>query len=351
MHYLNPRLDRSHVVFFYRNFQKLAQACHIGLGVNALHSVKMLRAQKIRADAAGVGTVEDVSAYLSVSPSITHAVIEAPWIGTQALEALMSAFPHVHFIVRTHSEVGFLQADPGAVQLIREQILLAEGSVNFSVAANSQRLTDCLRAVYDARVLCLPNLYDLQRTSRKRDERHEHGVVNIGSFGALRPQKNHASAAAAALMIARERQVRLVFFMNVNRNEGGGPVLEAVRGFFKGLPWAELREVPWCSWPEFRRVVAHMDLVLAPSSTESFMLTTADAVAEGVPAVVSHSIAWAPESWKVGGDDLEGIARIGSSLLSSRTGAAEGLRALEAYMEKALGTWTSYLAGPPEGRA
>jgi hypothetical protein len=61
--------------------------------------------------------------------------------------------------------------------------------------------------------------------------------------------------------------------------------------------------MPWCSWPVFRRVVA------------------ADAVAEGVPAVVADST---PDSWQVGADDLAGIARVGSPLLSSRTGAIYG---------------------------
>ena len=349
MHYLDPQIHRAHVVLLYRNFQKFAAACHIGLGVNALHTVKVLRAEKIRADAVGVSTAEDVIAYVARTPSITHAVVEALWISTATLEALLTRFPHVHWIVRSHSEVGFLQADPGAVQFIREQLLLAEGHVNLSIAANSRRLTDFLRTVYDARVLCLPNLYAMERVARKRDVPHDGCVLKVSSFGALRPQKNHATAAAAALMIARERGVRLEFYMNSNRNEGGGPIVNAVQGFFSGLRWAELREVPWCSWPAFRRVVADMDLALQVSTTESFNLTTADAVAEGVPAVVTDSIEWAPDPWKVGADDLAGIVRVGSSLLSSRTGAGEGLRALQHYMERAVATWRSYLAGPPEG--
>jgi glycosyltransferase involved in cell wall biosynthesis len=236
------------------------------------------------------------------------------------------------------------------VQLLREQVLLAEGTLNFSVAANSERLTQFMHKVYGARVLHLPNLYEMDRVARKRDEPHDRDVVNISSFGALRPQKNHASAAAAALMIARERGVRLRFHVNTNRNEGGATILNAVQGLFTGLRWAELIEVPWCSWPAFRRVVADMDLALQVSMTESFNLTTADAVAEGVPAVVTDSIEWAPDAWKVGADDLAGIARVGSALLSSRTGADEGLRALEKYMQRARAIWLAYLGGAPDGR-
>jgi hypothetical protein len=187
MHYLNPSAERAHVVFLFRNHMTAAAACHIGLGVNALHSCKVLRKERIRADEVGVSTADEVHAYLAVTPSITHAVVEAPWIGTARLEKLLAAYPRVHFIVRAHSEVGFLQADPGAVQLLREQVLLGEGTLNFSVAANSERLTQFMHKVYGARVLHLPNLYEMDRVARKRDEPHDRDVVNISSFGALRP--------------------------------------------------------------------------------------------------------------------------------------------------------------------
>ena len=95
--------------------------------------------------------------------------------------------------------------------------------------------------------------------------------------------------------IARERGALLEFYMNINRNEGDGPIVNAVQGFFSGLRWAELREVPWCSWPAFWRVVAGMAPALQVSMTESFNLTTANAAAEAVQAVVTDSIEWVPD--------------------------------------------------------
>ncbi len=347
-HYLDPKLDKAHVALFYRNSLKYALACHVGLGVGAMHTVKVLRQNRIRADSVAVNTVDEVRAYLQRTPSVSHAIIEAPWVSTSKVQDALDAFPGVHFVVRSHSEVGFLQADPGAVQYIREQMLLAEGALNLSVASNSPRLTHFLRTTHDARVLHLPNLYDLRREARKRDEAHHHRELRISSFGALRAAKNHATAAAAALMIARERGADLRFFVNVNRNEGGGSVLDSLRALFRGLTWAELVEVPWAAWPEFRRTVREMDLALQLSTTESFNLTTADAVAAGVPGVVTHAIEWAPESWKVGADDLRAATRVGSALLSSRTGAAEGLEALERYARNAVDVWLRYLAGAPD---
>jgi hypothetical protein len=118
---------------------------------------------------------------------------------------------------------------------------------------------------------------------------------------------------------------------------------------FDGLSWVRLHESPWQSWAEFRRTIGSMDLNLQPSFTETFNIVTADSVAEGVPAVVSHAVDWAPDSWKADPDDIADITRIGSALLSSTTGAEEGLRALERYLEASIAIWKAYLGGDPRG--
>jgi hypothetical protein len=169
MHYLDPRLDRAHVAVCYRNFlAKEPHFCHVGLGVNALHTTRMLRRHRIRADVVGVWQPHDVANMLAETPSVTHCLIEALWIGTANLAALLRDYPRVHFLVRAHSEVGFLQVEPGAISLLREQMLLAEQELNLTIAANSRRLTDFLRSTYDAHVLYLPNLYD--RAPRRKGE-------------------------------------------------------------------------------------------------------------------------------------------------------------------------------------
>jgi glycosyltransferase involved in cell wall biosynthesis len=259
----------------------------------------------------------------------------------------MTQFPRVHFLVRIHSEVGFLQVEPGAITLLRDQMLLAEQHLNLSIAANSPRLVNFLRGAYHAPVLHLPNLYDLERVERRRPQRHDHRLLRIGSFGALRWLKNHTTAAAAALTIARERGCDLEFWMSVDREEHGKTVLQAVRNLFAGLPWARLHEAPWAPWAAFRRTVGAMDLTLQPSFTETFNIVTADSIAEGVPAVVSHAVEWVPTAWKTHPDDIHEMARVGAALLSHPGSAEEGLRALERYIESAIALWKSYLSDDP----
>jgi glycosyltransferase involved in cell wall biosynthesis len=348
MHYLDPCLERVHIALLYRNFQaKQPHYSHVGLGVNAVHTARVLRRHRIRADVFGAWDAQDVARALTEAPSISHCLIEALWLGTGELSVLMTQFPRVHFLVRAHSEVGFLQVEPGAITLLRDQMLLADQYLNLTIAANSHRLVEFLRTTYDSHVLYLPNLYDHERAKRRRGESHDHRLLRIGSFGALRWLKNHTTAAAAALTIARERGSDLEFWVSVDREEHGKTVLQAVRNLFAGLPWATLREAPWLPWAAFRRTVRAMDLTLQPSFTETFNIVTADSVAEGVPAVVSHAVEWAPESWKAHPDEIGEIARIGCALLASPTSAEEGLRALERYSTASLDLWKRYLGDDP----
>jgi glycosyltransferase involved in cell wall biosynthesis len=90
-------------------------------------------------------------------------------------------------------------------------------------------------------------------------------------------------------------------------------------------------------------MAAHMDLCLQPSASETFNLTTADAIAEGVPCVVSTAIDWAPSDWHVDTDDAEQIARVGWQLLTNPHAGREGLDALKHYQHNAVAQWKRLL--------
>lgn len=154
------------------------------------------------------------------------------------------------------------------------------------------------------------------------------------------------TAAGAALEIAAGARSDLEFWISSGRSEGAGPVVEAVRQMFSGLPHAKLVENGWQSWPEFRRTVRHMHLLLQPSYTESFNVVTADGVAEGVPSVVSDAIEWAPDNWKAPVDDAHAMALIGRKLLTSRRAPRQGLNALRRHNKFALQAWQGFLNPP-----
>jgi hypothetical protein len=259
----------------------------------------------------------------------------------------MTAYARIHFIVRTHSQVSFLQADRNAMFLLREYGSLQEASFNFTLAANSRRFATAMELAFRTRCLYLPNLYDMERAHRKTlAPHHTHRTLRVGSFGARRVLKNHATAAMAALIAARERGCDLEFYVSSNRDDNSG-IYATLKGIFHRQPDAKLVEVPWCPWQEFRHHVAHMDVCIQVSATETFNIVTADGCAEGVPSAVGSCIEWAPEAWKVDIDDPLAIARKVNQLLSDKDAAVDGQTALRTYVDKAQNLWLQYLASNP----
>ncbi|HEU4405701.1 MAG TPA: hypothetical protein VFS43_10455 [Polyangiaceae bacterium] len=192
----------------------------------------------------------------------------------------------------------------------------------------------------------MPNLYDAERgpAPGRSPLRGEGRPPRVGSFGAMRLLKSHTTSAAAALLAARALGRELAFWVSVDGNDDGGmSVVDALRAMFAGLPWATLVEQPWQDWPAFRRTVSHMDLCLQLSHTETFDLTTADAVAEGVPCVVSPAIEWAPNAWKVDSDRPEDAARVALQRLASDEAPVEGKGALERSGRRAGLDWFAFL--------
>ncbi|HWE48417.1 MAG TPA: hypothetical protein VG273_01420 [Bryobacteraceae bacterium] len=338
------------LVLAYKNFAANRAISHIGLGVTALNTAKTLRDTGVKADVWPISSAADLRARLrgvDATHDATHVVISAPWIASTDLAHLCAEFSETQFAVTCHSNLGFLQADPNAMRLLREGLELRCTNWNFRMAANNARLADWVQAAYGTPCALLPNMYHLERSSEAgsvRRERYAGGTLRIGMFGATRALKNLLTAAGAALEIANGLHADLEFWISSGRNEGGGGVLEAVRQMMNGLPHVKLVENPWQTWPQFRRTVRHMHLLLQPSYTESFNVVTADGVAEGVPSVVSEAIEWVPDGWKAPGDDVSAMARIGRKLLRSRRAPAQGMAALRAHNRKALRHWNEFLS-------
>jgi hypothetical protein len=361
MHYHHPDKSRARVVIFYRDFKdypcdsddygydEYGYKRHRGLYINALMTARVLRKLGIVCDLAAVNDVSDVRTVLAKRTDVTHAIFQAIWIDVGPMCDLLATFPGTHFIVRTHSQIGFLQVEPRAIAILRGLLVTEQQMLNLTVSANTTKLQHFLEGTYKTPVVYLPNLYDVDRVARKRDESHRHRLLRIGSFGAHRLLKNHTTAAAAALLIAQRHGSDLEFYVNGGREENveKGTILRALEAMFADVPWAKLVVVPWAEWAQFRATIAFMDLCMQTSFTETFNIVTADAASEGVPSVVSDAIEWTPRSWHANVDDAEDIARVGAHLLWDHHAAQEGLRALEDFEKRARAIWLDYLDSNP----
>ena len=330
------------LVLAYKNFAANRAISHIGLGVTALNTAKTLRDTGVEADVWPIVSAAELRTRLRAAEA-THVVISAPWIATLDLAQLCAEFSNTQFAVTCHSNLGFLQADPSAMRLLREGLELRRTNWNFRMAANCDRLAKWVQPAYGAPCALLPNMYHLDAGVSPKRERYSAGTLRIGAFGATRALKNLMTAAGAALEIANGLRADLEFWISSGRNEGAGSVVEAVRQMMNGLPHVKLVENGWQPWPQFRNTVRHMHLLLQPSYTESFNVVTADGIAEGVPSVVSDAIDWAPNSWKAPVDDAGAMARVGRKLLRSRRAPAQGMSSLRAHNRTALRCWNEFL--------
>jgi hypothetical protein len=255
---------------------------------------------------------------------LTHAVISAPWLSTHDLKSLLYGFPEVQFVVLSHSNVGFLQADPEGMRLLREYHKLSGEFTNFKVGGNSKKFTDWMEKVYGDEIVLLPNLYPVNEECVRAVSIPKHqSPIKIGAFGAIRSEKNFMTAAAAAVAIQAELAVPVELHMSEGGEGALGTTTEAINQMCKDK--VTLVRHSWAYWDNFIDIVAGMDLLIQVSYTESFNMVTADGISVGVPSVVSPAIYWAPPSWKADSDDALGVADVGIKLLTNMSDRAEGL--------------------------
>ena len=273
---------------------------------------------------------------------LTHVVISAPWLSVHDMKSLLNGFPQINFVVLSHSNVGFLQADPHGVELLRKYQELAEEFPNFKVGGNSKRFVRWMEKAYGLEVVLLPNLYPVEDAVVKPVW---DGIppLKIGAFGAIRPEKNFMTAAAAALVIQRDLGVPVELHMSAGGEGGENTTARAIDQMCEGK--LKVIRHKWEYWDNFIQLVASMDLLLQVSYTESFNMITADGISVGVPSVVSSAIKWAPYFWKADSDDAVEVACVGIDLLFNQSYRSQGLDFLVAHNDESIKLWEKYLLG------
>ncbi len=160
--------EQTRVALVYKNFAAHKGISHIGLGVAALNTSVTLRGLGYWVDVWPCNTCKDVigniervqqQAVHRGEHPISHVVISAPWIPTVELQAMLMAYPAINFAVISHSNIGFLMADPNGIQLLRQGVELELGHHNFSLAGNSRRFVEAWTGMYGARMISLIRPY------------------------------------------------------------------------------------------------------------------------------------------------------------------------------------------------
>jgi hypothetical protein len=340
------------VALVFKDFAAWLHASCVGLNVAGFATAQVLRDHGVECTVIPVRHNVDLVTGIYVyndnhDKPLTHVVISAPWLSVYDLTAILAHFPKTQFVVLSHSNVGFLQADPWGVKLIKHYLRLTEEFDNFRVGANNDRLYQWLLATSDNPddIVLLPNLYP---SSNALPPKHWNKTtpLRIGAFGAVRPEKNFMTAAAAAVLIQKLLNVKVELHMSQGGEGGGERTQAAISQLMAGNKNITLVLHPWSLWPDFVQLVGQMDLLLQPSYTESFNMVTADGVIMGVPSVVSPAIDWAPESWQANSDDVSEIANTGVRLLT-KGNSGEGKQCLDNHNAEAWTDWQAFLTKTP----
>ncbi len=352
-HPVNPQLESIRLVLAIKNFAALAGVSHIGLGITALNTMKVLRRAGVHCEAWAAQTAKELYILLEKDEQknpprpVTHVVISAPsWVQPTSFADFSHRWPNIDFVQLNHSGTAYLSIDKYGIRNIREVNDLSYALHNCRVAGNNQRFVNWIHDAFGAEKLWLPNLYDYTTYVNPVIQRKDYDPLRIGSFGAGRPWKNQLTAAEAAVAMARRMNVELEFYVNTMRPDGGERMIEARSELFNNLPHTKVIEVPWALWPKFRRVVHTMDLLFSPSFDETFCVIAADGIAEGVPSVVTPAMEWTPDTWHCEPWDPASVVRIGMGLLHDRIGAIHDARLrLTDFVQSGVRRWIRYLTG------
>lgn len=350
-HHVNPKLDTVRLVLATKNWSNIPGVCSVGLSVTAANTVRTLRRNGVHAEAWQVQDVTELYTRLDAAAlerrPITHLVASASsWLQPLHYIELGHRYPNIEFVQLNHTGTAYLSIDKFGIKNIRATIDLERDLHNVRVAFNNPRGSAWADASFGGGKLLLPNLYDVTTFVEPSPPRANFDPLRVGSFGASRPWKNMLSAAEAAVIMARELGVSLELHVNAGRDEnqwGGKRMIESRRELFDGLPGAKIVETLWSPWPQFRKLVRHMDILLAPSFDETFCVVVADGVAEGVPSVVTGAIEWAPKHWMADPWDPSNIAHVGIGLLHSRHPTHAGRAGLRQHVQRGVRLWIDYL--------
>ena len=259
-------------------------------------------------------------------------VLEAIWVTPAKMQELVAANPKVRWVVRVHSEIPFLANEGMALAWIASYMELGV-EITFNSSQTVKDFSVMGTAAY------LPNYYPQQSQSKRNPQT---GTVNIGCFGSIRPLKNQLIQAFAAIAYANKIGRKLIFHINGARVEqSGANNLKNIKALFDATGNTLILH-SWENHEDFLELVASMDICLGVSLSESFCITAADAVSQGVPFVGSEAIRWLPFESQAPTDNVEAIVRVMEKASSHRF-IKKNTRALESFSNRSVRVWSEWM--------
>ena len=230
-------------------------------------------------------------------------IIEALWVSGKKIKELMKfkRYEKIDWIVRVHSDIGYLSAETFALKHINDYIALNEPKL--FIAPNNEKFTEYLSNAMDYGFEYLPNVIIPKRIENTKSVDSDN--INIGCFGALRILKNQVFQAICAIKAADLMGKKLYFHINsdvfeypdVSSNGKLNPVLNNLEELFKDSKHVLVKH-GWMENSEFHELIKTMDLGMQLSFTESFNIVTADFINNNKLIMVSDAIEWMPEIFK-----------------------------------------------------
>jgi hypothetical protein len=275
-------------------------------------------------------------------PSIV--ILEALWVPGYKIKELLNIkrYKRIRWIVRVHSDMGYLSAESNAIQLLNEYINLHEHHLTLSL--NNKEFVESLSSAMRYDFTYLPNVITISDDIPDDyiEDRHH---IDIGCFGAMRLLKNQCFQAICAINAADKLEKKLHFHITPNLGIENDPVLKNLQELFKIRPH-ELIVHDWLPNDEFQRLVRRMDIGLQISHTESFNIVTADFINNNRLILVSDAISWMPSIFKTSTIDYDEVTRKIIQMYKRRNSIALKTRALNhliSYNENAQQEWIRFL--------
>ncbi len=240
-------------------------------------------------------------------------IIEALWVPGEKMKELIEIkrYKHIKWVVRIHSDAGFLSAETFALKYVNDYIALKKH--NLTIAPNNKEFTEYLSNAIQYNFKYLPNIVKIKQHEDSCCERDNSSIIHIGCFGALRILKNQLFQALCAIKAADALDKKLFFHITVDAHSHGyedeqktklNPVLKNLEELFKNGPHVLVKH-EWKENDDFQHLIRKMDLGLQLSYTESFNIVTADFINNDRMIIVGEAIDWMPCVFKTSTIDYD----------------------------------------------